>query len=200
MDRRIRMYLAFDGRDGLGFRAKHIGQRAAVAFAGHDDDAALAVLIAGKPAIDPVLFPVRGLDVAAEVGAVDLDLARQRIGRVLFGGDGLADFVAEHVGRLVLAIQVAGELQRAMALRAVGKNRDGEKVRPDRKLAAGEDRARGGRELMRARLALEKPARLVRVDRDAAAARAERLAFVLGPTDLAEAIVRFLVRKPRNPS
>ena len=43
----------------------------------HDDhDLALAGLVLGKAAIDAVFLVVRGLDVAAEVRAVDLDLAR----------------------------------------------------------------------------------------------------------------------------
>lgn len=200
MDCRVGMDARFDHRDRFAFRAKHVRYRAAIALAGDDDDTTLAVLVLGKPAIDPVFFPVGGLEVTAEIRAINLDLASEFVGGLLFGSDGLADFVRHDVSRLVLAIQVAGELQRAMALRAVGEDGDGEQIRPDRQLAAGEDRPGRDRELMIAALALEQAARLVAVNGDAAAARAIWLAAVIRPTDLLEAIVRFLVRKPSNPS
>lgn len=87
-----------------------------------------------------------------------------------------------------------------MALRAVGEDGDGEQVRPDRQLAAGEDRAGRGRELMRAAFALVEAARLVAVGGDATASRAIGFAAVVSPADRLEAIVRLLVRKPGNPS
>lgn len=53
---------------------------------------------------------------------------------------------------------------------------------------------------MVAALALVQATRLVAVDRNAAAARTIGLAAVVSPADLLEAFVRFLVRKPSNPS
>ena len=75
MDRGVRMDAAFDGRDGFGFAVEHEGQRAAIALAHDDDDAALAVLVFGKAAVDSVFLVIGGFQVAAEIGAVHLDRA-----------------------------------------------------------------------------------------------------------------------------
>ena len=67
---------------------------------------------------------------AAEVGAVNFDFARY--GRaVRFRRQRFADFVRHHKRGLVLAIQVAAQLQGAMALGAVHEDRDGQKVVAD---------------------------------------------------------------------
>lgn len=200
MDSRVGVYLALDHGDRFTFRAEHVRYRATIALARDDDNAALAILVLGEATIDPVLFPVGGFEVAAEVSAVDLDLASEFVGGLLLGGDSFADFVRHDVSRFVLAIEIARELQRAMAFRAVGEDGDGEQVRPDWQLAAGKDRPGRDRELMVAALALVETAGLVAVDRDAATARAIGLAAVVGPADRLEAIVCFLVRQPSNPS
>jgi hypothetical protein len=49
--------------------------------------------------------------------------------------------VSHHESSFVLAIQIAAELQSAVALRAIDEDRDRQEVVADRKLAAGEDRA-----------------------------------------------------------
>ena len=51
---------------------EHARQRLAAALADHDDDLALARLVLPQPTIPAVLAAVRGLDVAAEIAAVDL--------------------------------------------------------------------------------------------------------------------------------
>ena len=61
--------------DRLVLGLDHERQRAAAALAHHHHHPPLAGLVLGQPAVHPVLLVVRRLDVAAEVGAVDLDLA-----------------------------------------------------------------------------------------------------------------------------
>ena len=70
-----------------------------------------------------------------------------------------------------------------MTLRAVHENRDSKENIADRHLAAGEDRAGRDAELMRASLALPKLARLILIGGIALAARANGLAFGIGPAD-----------------
>ncbi len=184
---------------GGGFGAEHEGQRLAAPLAHHHDDLALAGLVLGLAAVDAVGLLIGGLHVAAEIGAIDLDLTRQGA-LVTVGRDGLADLVREDEGRLVLAIQIAGELQGAMALGAVDEDRDGEQDVADRHLARREDGAARHAELMGARLALPQLAGLVGVGRGASAAGANRLALRLRPADQPEGVMRFLIRKPGNPS
>ena len=118
----------------------------------------------GKATIAAVLFVIRGLHVAAEIGAVDLDRAGNGFA-VLLGGERFADLVGHDESRLVLAIEVAAELQGAMALGAVDEDRDCQEIVADGEFAAGEDRPGRDAELMLARLALEDRAGLVAVDR-----------------------------------
>jgi hypothetical protein len=114
------------------------------------------------------------------MGTVDLDFARNGF-VFLFVGKRFADFMSQNESRLVLAIKIARELQCAMPFRAVHKDRDGQKIGADRKLAAGEDGAGRDAELMRARLAFPKLARLIFIGGAALAARANWLAFGIGP-------------------
>lgn len=87
-----------------------------------------------------------------------------------------------------------------MALRAVDEDRDSQKVVADCELAAGEDRPGRNAELVIAALALEQLARLVGVDRGAAALGAKWLAVSGGPTDQLEGLIGFLVRPNGRPS
>lgn len=169
-----------DGRDGT-----------AAALAQHDDDTALAGLVLGLATVDPVFLPVLGSDVAAEIGAVDLDLAGGGVGRRV-GADGLTELVGEHESRLVLNVQVAGELQGAVALGAVHEDRNGEQIGADRQLAAGEDGPRRNGELVLTGLALPKLAGGDEAVGEAAAAGANRIAARVAPADHAEGVVGFL--------
>ena len=184
-------------RSRLG--AEHEGQRLAAPLAHYHDDLALSGLVLGLAAINAVGLLIGGLHVAAEVGTIDLDLTGQGA-LVTVGRDGFADLMGEDEGRLVLAIQIAGELEGAVALGAVGEDRDGEQDVADRHLAGGEDGAARDAELMAARLALPQLASLVGVGRGAGATRAHRFALRLRPADQPEGVMRFLIRKPRNPS
>lgn len=180
--------------NALGLGLEHEGERPTIALAHDDDNAALAGLIAGKAAVDPVFLEVGGADAAAEVPAINLDLAFQAVNGGLFGGKGLAELVSEHERRLVLHVKIAAELQRRMPLGTVDEDGDGEEVIPDRQLTAGKDRARGYGELPFARLALVDLARLERVGGIAPAMGAHGLAMRLGPADATKGIMRFLVR------
>jgi hypothetical protein len=55
----------------------------------NDDHLALAGLVLGKAAVDAGLFLIGRADMTAEIGAVDLDLARNRH-VLLFGRDRFA--------------------------------------------------------------------------------------------------------------
>ena len=70
-----------------------------------------------------LLFGWRTVD---KVRAVNLHVARELAWLPLLRFDRLAQLVRQDEGRLVLAIEIAGELERAVALRAVDENRDGE--------------------------------------------------------------------------
>ena len=130
---------------------------------------------------------------AAEISAVNLNRAAH--GRIrLLRRKGFADFVPHDVGRLVLAIEVAGELKGAMPFRAVDEDRYGEKIGRNRELSAGEDRAGRDRKLMTASFAFEQGPRLVGITGSAFAAGADRRAFRGSPADHLKAIVRLGIR------
>ena len=76
---------------------------------------------------------------AAEISAINGDLAGNG-GAGLLGGERFAEFVREDESCLVLNVKIAAQLKRAMALRAVHEDRNGEKDGLDRELAAREDR------------------------------------------------------------
>ena len=186
-----------EGFDRSGFGFEHEGQRLAVFLAGDHDDATLAGLVDRKATVAAVLFVIRGLHIPAEVGAIDGDFAGNGFANFL-GGKGLANFVGHDESGLVLAIEVARELQGTMALRAVDEDRDSQEVIANRALAAGEDRAGRDAELMVASLALEDWAGLEAVNAEATAIRASGLAVRGSPTDHAEGVAGFVVGHARN--
>ena len=85
-----------------------------------------------------------------------------------------------------------------MALGAVDEDRDGQEIVADRQLAAGEDRPARDAELMVTAFAFEQRAGLVGIDAHAAAARANRLAVGVSPTDLPESVAGLLLGHARN--
>jgi len=114
--------------DAIGFRAGDECQCATLALAKGDDDAALAGLIDGKATVDPVLGNVGRPNMTAEIGTVDLNMIVKSMA-VDLGCKGFPELVSQHEGRLVLAIQVAGQLQRRQALDRVDEDADrGEQV------------------------------------------------------------------------
>ena len=82
-------------------------------FAGDHYDLALAGLRFGSAAVDLLRFPVRRFDVATGVHAIDFDFAGQLglVGVVNLGTHRFAQFVRQHEGRFVLAIEIAAELE-----------------------------------------------------------------------------------------
>ena len=169
-------------------------------FAGDDYDLALAGLFLSKPAISTIRFAVRLLDLTAEIRAVDFYRTRELgLIRVLnLGAHRFPQLVRDNEGRLVLAIEIAAQLQGAMALDAVHKDRDREKVIPNRAFAILKNGARRYRKLIAASAAFPQLTGREGIDLGAAALRAVRLALGIGPTDRNELRMRFLIRHARN--
>lgn len=92
-----------------------------------DDNLSLASLFLGKPAVYTISFPVLGLPMAAGIHAVDVHFAGQlrRIRVLNLGAQRFAQLMGEHESRFVLAIQVAAQLQRGMALGSIDEDGDG---------------------------------------------------------------------------
>ena len=66
---------ALNEGQAIRFRLGHGRNGAALAFARDNHNAALAGLVLGKAAVDPVFFAVGRLNVAAKIAAVDLNRA-----------------------------------------------------------------------------------------------------------------------------
>lgn len=177
--------------DGSPFGSCNEGNGAALPLANHNDGLTLAGLVSRKAPVNPIRLAVLGADVAAKIGAIDFNRAGGGVGGRL-GSDGLTELVRENEGRFVLHIQVAGELQGAVALGPVHEDRDSEQVGADRQLTAGEGRAGRYGELVLTGLALPELAGADEAVREAATARTDRLAARVAPTDHAEGVVRFL--------
>lgn len=197
VDDRTRFHDLRNERHAIGFGLGDGRERAPVALARNDHDAALAGLVLRKAAINAVLLLIGGADMAADIGAIDFHRALNLHACVL-GSHGFAQLVSEHKGRPILHVEIAPELQGADTFGAVHEDGDSQKVVANRKLAAGEDRARRDRELMGAGFTLPDATGLVGVENDTAAARANGLTAVLGPADLDEPLVGFLVRHTGN--
>jgi len=153
----------------------------------------------GEPSIKAMLFQVCRLHVAAKVAAIHFrDLAGTADGPALqFNRHRFPQLVGEHEGRLVRRAQVAGERQHRLALDLVAEDRNRREVAFQGQLVGGEQRARRDAEILAARLAAEpgRPARAAgAVGIDAAAVRADWLAVVVSPADLAERRFRLFVR------
>ena len=116
----------------------------------------------------------------------------------MFGRQGLPELVRQDEGGLVLAVEIAAQLERAMALRAVHEDGDGGEDIAERHFAAGEDRPAGHAEFMTASLALEARAGGEGVNVGATAPGAERRAVGRGPSDRLEGAERFRVRHAEN--
>jgi len=106
--------------------------------------------------------------------------------------------VGQDESRLVLASEIATQLKRAVALGAIGENRDGEQVVADRPLAVREDRPSRDRELMAAAFAFPHGAGRQFANVEATAARAIGRAAVVGPADALKRGRRLIVRHTRH--
>ena len=181
-----------DSGDRLALRVANAGDGAATAFAHHDNAAAFAGLVLSEATVNAALLVVRGLNVPAEIRAINFNGAGQGdVGR--FRRHALAQLVGQDVSGAVLAIEVAGKLKSANAFRTVCEDGDSAENIPDFHFAAGEDRAGSGRELGLAILALEDAARGVGVDRQRSALGAARLAAVVRVPDRHEHLEGFLI-------
>jgi len=186
-----------DDRDAVAFLAGDKGQCPAAPLAHDDYDTALAGLFFGKATADALSGLVRGLPMPRKICTIYFDGDRE-VNVGLFGRDCLAQLVCQDERRLVLAIEIAAQLQRAMPLRAVDEDGDGEKVVADRPLAVLKGRASGGAELVLAPRALPHRPRRKSGDCEASAARAIRLAVIVGPTDALEGGTGLFVRHAGN--
>lgn len=146
---------------------------------------------------EPVRLFIRPPDMAAEIGAVDFDLAGQ-FAFGLFGADRLAQFVRQHESRFVLTIKIAAELQGRNSLNRIHKDADCREVITDREFSAGEDGSACHAELMIAALAFPDTAHRIGIDRYAFTPRTVRLAAVVGEPDGAKPIMGFLIRHTKD--
>jgi hypothetical protein len=113
------------------------------------------------------------------------------------GGHRLPHLVGQDERSLIGDAKIAGHREHGLALHLVGEDRNRHEVRPQRHLAGMKQRAARHREAMQAGLAA--PAgRAVRpaavIDDGTAAFRAEGVAAVARPPDLAEHRLDFLIR------
>ena len=103
--------------DAFRLALADVGKRAAATLAKRDDDAALAGLVFGKATVDTIFITVLRADIAAEIGAVDFNVGVRRLG-LDFRRQGFPDLVGQDECRLVLAAQIARQLQSRDALGA----------------------------------------------------------------------------------
>lgn len=174
--------------DAFAFRLHHKGQGPAATLAQGNHNAALAGLVFGLAAVNPVLDMVPLADRAADIAAINLDVIVQLLSNDV-RSHGFAELVAQNESRLVLTIQVARHLQGGDALRAVHEQADRRQEVNERHLARSEDRSRGDGELMQAFPAFEFAARGDLVGVQSAATRANRSAVRLGPAHFAKGLV-----------
>lgn len=185
-------YALADDLDAIGFLLHDEGQRAALALAQDDDHAAVGVPVLGQAAVLAVLLLVLRPDGAAEVRAVHFDHAGKRH-VVIALRHRLAELVGQDEGGLVLAVQIARELEGADPLRRVDEDADRRQQVDEGHLARGEDRARGRRELLAAGAALPLAAGRDEVGVAAAAIRAEGFPAGLRKADRRKRLKRLVV-------
>ena len=191
-----------DERNGGVLGGEHLGQRAAVAFAHHDDDLALSRLVLGEPAVNPISRQVFRSDMAPEIGAVDfgdLSLAADRQSAQR-RGHRFAQLVRQNERRFILNAQIPRQGEHALALHLVAEHHDRQEIGLQGQFTPSEQRARSHREIAAARLA--SPTRIgsstTIVAGRAAAVRTHRLAVGCWPTQARENILGALVGHPHD--
>src|SRR5271166_5797004 len=117
--------------------------------ASDDDDLALAALVAAKTTVAAALTKIGGLDIAAEIVAVDLrDLAFAADCAALhFLRHRFAELVAENECGLVRRTKIAREGERRFAFDLVAEDRDGREIGAERELMRCKERPAGHREI-----------------------------------------------------
>ncbi len=188
-----------DEAEGRAFRTEHGRNGMAVALANDDDGLPLARLIGGEASITAALGMVRGLAIAAEIGAIDFGLLALSADRAAlqFLRHGLAELVSQDERRFVGHSEVAGESQGSLALDFIAEDRDGREIGAQGQLVRGEQGARGDAEIPAASAAAEphgavRPATLIGIE--ATAFGTHRSAVRLGPTDGPKGRLGFYVR------
>jgi len=177
-----------DVGNGIAFVCDDEGKRLATALAHYDDALALARTISDQATVLAVILVVFRFHVATEIRAVDFNDA-VKLAPHLLAGHRFAQLVGEDESGLILAVQIAAQLQRGNALRAVHEDDDGGEKIDEAKLAAGEDRAAGDAELVMTGNAFELAAGSNVIGFDTAATRANCLAIGFRPTHIAERLV-----------
>lgn len=185
---RIMLDVIEDDRRASRFVRSDESERPPATFAHDDDRLALAVEVLQQAAILAVRLLVRGLHVSAEIGSIDLDGAREFPGRE-FNRHRFAQFVGEDERGLVLHAEIAAQVKRRHALRAVDEDHDRGEQRREGQLATGEDRARRDAELVMARHALEPATGRDVVSLCTPALRANGATIGVGPAQLPEVFV-----------
>ena len=87
---------------------------------------AFAGLVDGEASVNAVLTAVRRPNVATEIGTINRDFARD-CGVGFFRCERFTQFMREDEGGLVLNVKISAQLKRAVALRAVHEDGDGQK-------------------------------------------------------------------------
>ena len=109
-----------NGGDAFTLTLEYERKRPTAALADHHHYAALAGLFLSEPPVRAIFRLVFLFDVTAEVRAVDFDRTGE-LDAALFRLNCFPQFVRQHESGPVLAIEVAAQLERAMALRAVAE-------------------------------------------------------------------------------
>ncbi len=174
-----------------------------MAIALSDNNHALPLPVLDLAAIAAVLFQIRRLDVAAEIGAVDLGFSAGAAdpSAVHLDRHRFAQLVPEYKGALIVDAEIAGEGQGAFPLHLIAEDQDGGEVDLQRQFMRGEQCARGQREVGRAGFAAEsqgsvRTAAFIGADR--AAFGADRLSIGRRPAASFEEHFRVGVGHPQN--
>ncbi len=186
-----------DGRKRVALFAENEWKRASLALSHYHHDLTLACPLLEEAPINPLFGFVSRLRVPSKIRAVDFTNSRERR-LALLVLKRLSKFVSENECRLVLATEITRELERAMALRAVGKNGDGKKIITNWALAVVEECPGRDAELMFAAATFPDRSRGEGADLETSAARAVGLAVVVGPPDAPEGIAGLLIRHTRH--
>ncbi len=112
--------------------------------------------------------------------------------------NGLAQLVSKHESRLVSHVQIATQLQLGDTLSGIHEDRDRQQIIANRQFAAGENRTGCDAELIPAIAALPEAPVGNRIVGGAVAARALRLAIVIGPPDCLEGGAGLILAHPGN--
>ena len=133
------------------------GSEPAVAFADHDDNLALTILIAEQATVAAVLTEIRGFDIAAEVTAIDLcDFAvAAKRSASHFLSHRFAEFVQRHESGFVGEAEIPAHCERRLAFDLVAKDRDGREVGFQRQLVRGKQRPGRNAEILATSAALK---------------------------------------------